>query len=72
MERIIADGTFPITIEDGIHIVKLCECILQNMPPEQIGPEIVQIIDKIRVWLMVFCARLMRLQNFVMKISSGD
>lgn len=43
----MADGTFPITIQDGIHIVKLVECILQNMPPEQIGPEIVHIIDKV-------------------------
>ncbi len=42
----MSDGTFPVTIEEGIHIVKLAECILQNMPPEQIGPEIVQIIDK--------------------------
>lgn len=42
----MADGTFPVTIQDGIHIVKLADCILQNMPPEQIGPEIVQLIDK--------------------------
>jgi anti-sigma B factor antagonist len=42
----MANGTFPITIQDNIHVVRLAECILKNMPPEQIGPEIVQIIDK--------------------------
>lgn len=41
----MSDGTFPVTIKDGIHVVRLVECILKNMPPEQIGPEIVQIID---------------------------
>ena len=39
-------GTIPVTVQDNIHIVKLVECILKNMPPETIGPEIVQIIDK--------------------------
>ena len=42
----MTDSTFPITTQNGIHVVRLAECIVKNLSPEQIGPEIVCLIDK--------------------------
>ncbi len=41
----MGDNQIPAEDHDGITVVRLADCILNQMSPEQIGPHIVQLID---------------------------